>query len=269
MKDLDTLYDSPVSQNSIPQRVLVFLGKYIVGTGVRLIFRARYEGLDVLDKIPQDRPVIIAGNHSSYTDPLFVFDSLWPRRIRFMAKAKLFEHKLLDYILAWYGVFPVHADIRGRKAIKRSIAMLKNGEYVGIFPEGTRVKKRDKTDVKLNDGVALIAKMADALIVPVGLQGTIDISPNGSKLLRFPKVIIRYGEPVDWRDWSDLKKGELLEAVTAEAMRRVYLLAEGKEVVIEQGGADEVGGSNGSDGLSSSEENANCNPDSVFEGANN
>ncbi len=229
MKDLDTLYDSPVSENSIPQRVLVVLGKYIVGTGVRLIFRARYEGRDVFDRIPDGRPVIIAGNHSSYTDPMFVFDAVWPRRVRFMAKAALFEHRFLDRILAWFGVFPVHADIRGRKAIKRSIAMLKNGEYVGIFPEGTRVKKRDKTGVKSNDGVALIAKMANALIVPVGLQGPLEISPNGSKLLRFPKVVLRFGEPVDWRDWPDLKKNDLLEAVTSETMRRVYLLAEDKD----------------------------------------
>ncbi len=228
MRDLNWYYDEPMKSASIPVRMLVWLGKFLVGNGTRLLFRARYENLDIFDKIEGSKPVIVAGNHSSYTDPMFVYDAMWPKRIRFMAKGQLFEHKFLDRILAMFGVFPVYNDARGRKAIKRSIKCLKRGEYVGIFPEGTRVKKHDKTGVPINDGVALIAKMADALIVPVGIEGTVDISPNNSKIPRFPKVVLRFGEPVNWRDFEPYyKKDELFTAVTTEVMRRVRALTDG------------------------------------------
>ena len=227
--EIDKYYDSATSDYPAPVKGLVVVGRYIVGPGLRLIFRARYEGREVFDRLPEGRPVIVAGNHSSYTDPLFVFDALWPRRVRYMAKGQLFEHKFLDRILAWFGVFPVYTDARGRKAIKRSIACLKRGEYLGIFPEGTRVKKRDKTDVESSDGVGLIAKMAGAIIVPVGIEGTLDISPNGSKLLHFPKVTLRFGEPLSLDEFPGLQKAELFSAVTKETMRRVYALAEGRD----------------------------------------
>ena len=229
MRDLDSFYDSGMADFGLPVRAINVAGKYIVGTALRLIFRARYENREILDRLPEGRPVIIAGNHSSYTDPLFVVDCVWPRHIRFIAKAQLFTHFALRRILAWFGVFPVHPGAGGRKAIKRAIASLKRGELVGIFPEGTRVKERDKSKVEHSDGAALIAKMADAIIVPVGIQGTIDISPDGSKRLHFPKVIMRFGEPVDWRDFPGLAKNELFKAVTDEVMRRVYALAEGRD----------------------------------------
>ncbi len=228
MKSLDEYYDSPMAEAPWSSKLLVRIGKLLVGNGTRLLFRAKYVNLEVFDRIEDGKAVIVAGNHSSYTDPMFVYDAMWPRRIRFMAKGQLFEHKFLDRILAIFGVFPVFNDARGRKAIKRSIACLKRGENVGIFPEGTRVKTHDKTGVEYNDGVALIAKMADVLIVPVGIEGTIDISPNGSKFIHFPKVTLRFGEPIDWKDWADkYEKSELFAVVTDEVMKQVRALTDG------------------------------------------
>ena len=229
MRDKETYYNAPLSESGPALRALVWVGRHLVGTSMRVIFRAKYENLEIFDQLPEGRPVIIAGNHSSYTDPLFVFDSIWPRRVRFMAKAVLFDHFALGRILAYFGVFPVHQDTRGRKAIKCAVACLKRGEYLGIFPEGTRVKERDKTNVSSSDGVALIAKMADAIIVPVGIEGTLDISPDYSKRLHFSKVTLRYGQPVDWRDFKEFGKSQMLTAVTKETMRRVYALALGED----------------------------------------
>ncbi len=228
MRDLAQYYDNAVSDVGTPVKILVWLGKLLVGNGIRIIFRARYLNMEVFDRLPEGKPVIVAGNHSSYTDPMFIFDALWPKRIRFMAKAKLFTYRIFDRILAMLGVFPVHYDARGRTAIKRSVKCLKRGELVGIFPEGTRVKTHDKTGVPYSDGIALIAKMADALIVPVGIEGAIDISPDGSKRLRFPRVTLRFGEPVYWKDFAGTyAKSELMSAVTDEVMRRVRALTDG------------------------------------------
>ncbi|MGI6221205.1 MAG: lysophospholipid acyltransferase family protein [Coriobacteriales bacterium] len=231
---LDKYYDGALADQSTFLRGAVVTARYIVGSAIRWTFRARYENLEVFDKLPEGRGVVIAGNHSSYTDPMFVFDGIWPRRVRFMAKGELFTHKILDHLLAWTGVFPVYTDARGRKAIKRSIACLRRGENVGIFPEATRVKYDDPRVIEPSEGVALIAKMADTLIVPVGIKGTIDISPHGSKRLHFPKVVLRFGDPIDWHDYKDLGKNEMLTEVTAETMRRV------RQIVADLGGAPEV-----------------------------
>ncbi len=228
MKDVNFYYDNSLKDVGILVKLLVWIGCFFVGGILRIIFRARYENLEVFDRFGREQAVIIAGNHASYTDPCFVFHALWPRRVRFMAKGKLFEHRFLGRLLAFFGVFPVYADARGRQAIKRSVKCLKRGEDVGIFPEGTRVKKRDKSDVPYSDGVALIAKMADVPIVPVGIQGTIDISPDGSKRLHFPKVILRFGEPVYWKDFEPYyERGELMTAISNEVMRRVRALTDG------------------------------------------
>ncbi|MGI6218024.1 MAG: lysophospholipid acyltransferase family protein [Coriobacteriales bacterium] len=229
MKSVDKYLDSQLSESSKPLRFLNWLGRTLVGTSMRLIFRAHYEGLEVFDNIPDGKGVIIAGNHSSYTDPMFIYDAIWPRRVRFMGKGVLFDnHKFLKWVLAWFGVFPTYTDARARTSIKRSISYIRAGDCVGIFPEGTRIKKRDKTGIPINNGVALIAKMADCLIVPVGIEGTLDISPTGSKWLHYPRVTLRFGQPVNWRDWSDLRSHELLDAVSDEVMRRVRCLEKGE-----------------------------------------
>ncbi len=231
---LDRYYDGALAEQSTFLRGAVVVARYLVGGTIHLVFRARYENVEVLDNLPEGRGVVIAGNHSSYTDPMFVFDGIWPRRVRFMAKGELFTHAILDHLLAWTGVFPVFTDARGRKAIKRAIACLRRGEHIGIFPEATRVKYDDPRVIEPSEGVALIAKMADTLIVPVGIKGTVDISPHGSKLLRFPKVVLRFGDPIDWHDYKDLGKNEMLTEVTAETMRRV------RDLVADLGGASEI-----------------------------
>lgn len=231
---LDRYYDGALADNNAFLRGAVVVARYVVGTVVRVLFRARYENLEVFDKLPEGRGVVIAGNHSSYTDPMFVFDAIWPRRVRFLAKSDLFEHKVLDRLLAWTGVLPVFTDVRSRKAIKRAVAGLRRGEHIGIFPEATRVKYDDPREIEPSEGVALIAKMADALIVPVGIKGAVDISPRGSKLLHFPKVVLRFGEPIDWHDFSHLGKNEMLTEMTSETMRRV------RDIVADLGGSPEV-----------------------------
>ncbi len=230
MTQIDEYFDNPLTEFGPFVRGVNVVGRYLVGTSMRIIFRAKYEGREVFDQFPKDQAFVIAGNHSSYTDPMFIFDAIWPKRVRYMAKAQLFNHFILDKVLAWFGVFPVYNDARGRKAIKRAIKCLKRGESIGIFPEGTRIKTHIKENIEYNDGVALIAKMADVPIIPVGLEGTLDISPTGSKWLRYPKVTIRFGQPVYWRDFSaSFQKKELFEAVTREVMRRVRCLEKGED----------------------------------------
>ena len=230
MKTQEEYFDTPLSEWSLPVRALNKVGEVIVGKSMRIMFRVKVEGLDVMDRLPEGRPVMVAGNHTSYTDPMLVYEVLWPKRIRYMSKQGLIEnHRILSWFLAWFGVFPVYHDTRARKSVKRAVTMLKRGEMVGIFPEGRRVLEDDKSNVELQNGVALIAKMADAIIVPVGIDGADRICPHKSHIPHFPKITLRFGEPVDYRDWPELRKNDLFDAVTNETMRRVYCLRDGIE----------------------------------------
>jgi 1-acyl-sn-glycerol-3-phosphate acyltransferase len=218
MKSLDTYFDSS-TQTSKLITILLSVATYIAKAIYKLLFRLKSENLDVLNQITSTS-AIIAGNHMSYNDPVFVWLSIWPHRVRFMAKSELFEKPILKRLLAYLGVFPVTRGGMDRRPIKRAIASLKRGEIVGIFPEGTRVKTPGQVQA-YEEGVSLIAKLAGVPVIPVGIVGANKIMPQGKKLPRFPKITLRYGKPIYFEDYADLPKGEQMTAMTKEIERRV------------------------------------------------
>ncbi|MDR2197265.1 MAG: 1-acyl-sn-glycerol-3-phosphate acyltransferase [Coriobacteriales bacterium] len=234
MRPLDYFYDNPSwGEGRYSQKFCAFFAGLI-----RVIFGAmfRYRAYDLheqLAKLPEGQGLIIAGNHHSNLDPLFVLSVLRPRPVRFMAKEEIFTlHPLIARLAAWVGAFPVRRDTADLAAVKRTARMLKRGEYVGIFPEGTRVRSADQT-VVYHEGVALIARLAKATVLPVRLWGTERIWPKGAHFLRLPRVTLRFGEPLSLDDemFRDMEKDALLAAFTDEVMRRVYSLEPPRPVV--------------------------------------
>ena len=228
-KSLDYYFDQKLADITLGQKIIFWLALHIGGGGLRVIYRVKFINPEIVQNLPKGEACIVAGNHSSYVDPCLIIRGLYPTRIRFIAKEGLFKHKVVGRFLAYIGVYPVYKKQGDRSVIKRSVRNLRNGEHIGIFPEGTRVKERDKDKIDSYGGVALIAKMADVKIVPVGIQGAIDISPDGSKRMHFPKITLRFGEPVYWRDYEHLGKREVFTAVTDEVMRRAWALEAGED----------------------------------------
>ncbi|MDR1421822.1 MAG: 1-acyl-sn-glycerol-3-phosphate acyltransferase [Coriobacteriales bacterium] len=227
MKPLDYFFDTPASgEGRSPQRFRTFfagLVRVILGP----LFRYRaYDLHEQLAKLPADQGIIIAGNHCSNLDPVFVLSVLRPRVVRFMSKEELFAlNPVIARLASWIGVFPVKRDSADLLAVKRAVRMLKRGEYVGIFPEGTRVRFAGQTVVN-HEGIALIARLAKAPVLPVRLWGTERICPEGKRLFRLPRITLRFGEPLALDDpmFVGMEKEELLAAFTTEVMRRVYAL---------------------------------------------
>jgi len=214
-----------VSRVAKPPRVfwLAHTLRVTVGALISVAFRTKVVGRE---NLPATGGVVLAGNHISYADPVL----LWirsPRPVHFMAKSELWHVTLIGWFLDQVWTFPVNRGASDRTALAKAAEYLAEGEPVGIFPEGTR--NRDG-EAEAQGGAAFVALRAGVPIVPVGIAGTDRISPKGSKGIRFPKVVISIGEPIDPAAFEGGRK-ERVEAITVAIMRRIgEELARAREV---------------------------------------
>jgi 1-acyl-sn-glycerol-3-phosphate acyltransferase len=183
------------------------------------IYRTQFRGEE---NVPASGGFILAGNHVSYLDPALLWAGA-PREVHFVAKQELFETPVIGWGLPRLFVLPISRGTADRVAIQRATDLLGYGEPVGIFPEGTRQVPGAPTDEpsEAHAGVAFIAMRADVPVVPVGIAGTDRALPKGAKLPRFPKVTVRYGEPVRPEEFTEGSRKERTQAMTAEIMRRI------------------------------------------------
>ncbi len=124
-----------------------------------------------LENLPSEGPVIVACNHLSLWDPIIVGCTM-NRPVYFMAKEELFELPVLGKLLPELGAFPVKRGQGDIGAIRKSIAVLKEGKVLGIFPEGTRSKSGELQEAL--SGIVLIMEKSKAPVLPVKVIGSRD-----------------------------------------------------------------------------------------------
>jgi len=180
-----------------------------------ILFRARVYGRE---NIPAEGAVILAANHASNIDPPLMA-SLIDRPVSYMAKIELFENPIFGAAIRRCHAFPVKRGESDRGAIKTAVAVLKEERVLGLFPEGTRSKTGELQ--KAEAGVALIAAMTGAPIVPVAILNTHRIFANGGLL---PQLRIMYGQPISFQ--GDRKSKEALDAFSAEIMAHIARMKE-------------------------------------------
>ncbi len=162
----------------------------IVSGLAKVLFRPSVEGAE---NIPLSGPVLIAPIHRSNVDFAFsLFIS--PRKVFFMAKEGLFQVPVLGWLLTRLGAFPVTRDTADRESLRLSEEVLRRGQALVLFPEGTR--REGPTVEPLHDGAMFIAARTGAMVVPVGVGGSERAMPVGAKLPRFAKVHIVVGKPI-------------------------------------------------------------------------
>jgi 1-acyl-sn-glycerol-3-phosphate acyltransferase len=162
----------------------------IVSGLARLLFRPSVEGAE---NIPLRGPVIIAPIHRSNVDFAFsLFIS--PRKVFFMAKDGVFRVPLLGPLLTRLGAFPVNRDSADRESLRLSEEVLRRGQALVMFPEGTR--KEGDTVESLHDGAMFLAARTGAMVVPVGVSGSDRAMPVGARLPRFSKIHVVVGTPI-------------------------------------------------------------------------
>jgi 1-acyl-sn-glycerol-3-phosphate acyltransferase len=115
-----------------------------------------------------------------------------------MAKEELFKHPFFGWLINSLGAYPVKRGEGDTESIRRTIALLKEGEAVLIFPEGTRGD--GKTIQEMSRGVAMLAKKTEAPVLPVGIIGTNKVMPVGSFKGEKSRVTIAFGRPFTYAE---------------------------------------------------------------------
>lgn len=144
------------------------------------------------EHIPPEGALIIVSNHLNNADPPILSAGIARRRVRFMAKIELFKMPLGLFIRG-FGAFPVRrfdADVGALLAAER---LLKHGEPLGMFPEGTR--SRTGSMGPPHPGTALIAYRSGAIVLPCAMTGTERLR-NPLVVLRKPRITVTIGEPI-------------------------------------------------------------------------
>jgi 1-acyl-sn-glycerol-3-phosphate acyltransferase len=191
------------------------------------VYRPRVEGLD---NVPRTGPVIIAGNHVSFADQIFT--PLCARRqIFYFAKAEYFttpglRGRAMAAFFSGLGQVPVErADTRSAAAvIDIGVEVLGEGRALGIYPEGTR--SPDGRLYKFRTGVARLALRSGAPVIPVGLVGTREVQPPGSRRWHRAPVEVHFGAPLAFPGRAaDERSSRLLREVTEEVREAVQRLS--------------------------------------------
>lgn len=139
-----------------------------------------------MENIPQEGPLVIASNHLSMWDPIYIYCFV-QRKMNFMAKAELFRIPVIGWIVRHMDGFPVNRQRLDRQALKSAADVLSREEALLIFPEGTRSK--DGRLLPFFDGASLFAYRSKAWVLPVAVINTPQTFPKGFR----KKVVIRFG----------------------------------------------------------------------------
>lgn len=187
--------------------------KFIFRIIFKVIYRVRVYGLE---NVLYNEQIIVCGNHWNNLDPLLI-SAFFPRKIHWMAKKELFKNKLLGSIIKGLGSFPVDREKADITSTKTALKYLKEGEVLGIFPEGTRVKNKDLNTVK--GGTALLALRSNSKVVPVYIEGNY-------KLFSKMNIYIREAMELEVEDRKKLDN-EDYEKLTKNIMKRIYEIGDG------------------------------------------
>ncbi len=209
-----------------------FLKRVILGPVLRLVYRPWAQGLD---HIPAEGPAIVASNHLSFSDSLFM-PLVVPRRVTFLAKIDYFTE---PGIKGWFkrvffrGVGQVPVDRSGGKAGEAALCaglkVLARGDLLGIYPEGTR--SPDGRLYRGKTGVARMALEGKVPVIPVAMIDTDKMQPPGRRIPKVMRPGLRFGKQLDFSRYQGMESDRyVLRSVTDEV---VYALMElsGQEYV--------------------------------------
>ena len=174
-------------------------------------FPLKIEGLENFD---MEQPFVLCANHRSNWDAVALLVAC-PRQLHFMAKEELFRFKPLGWLLKKVGAFPVKRHQADLNAIKTAVSVLKNGDVLGIFPQGTR--SDDMNDDAAKAGAVVIANMAHTPVLPAAIISDYKL---------FHKTTLRFGKMYHFNEERKKLTNEERQALAAELMGEIRKLWE-------------------------------------------
>ena len=149
------------------------------------------------ENVPKQGGFILASNHIHFLDPLVIAGSR-ARVMHFMAKEELFHNPAAAFFLTRFNAFPVKRGSSDKSSVEFAIRVVKEGQVLGIFPEGTR--SPDGRPGTPKAGVALIAKQAHADVLPVSIY-----SAQPSKY--WTELTVRFGKLIPYDELGITQEG--------------------------------------------------------------
>jgi len=179
--------------------------KVIAWVFCKIFFRFKVTGME---NIPKDGAFLLCANHISWFDPISLAVFM-KRQPRFMGKKELFKFRPLARFLDALGAYPIDRKGTDMQAYRTTMNLLKNGEGLIIFSQGTRMKEFENS----KSGVALFALKTGSPIVPAGIRGSYRF---------FSRIEIRVGAPISMDEHEGKKvKTELIDEVMETVVARV------------------------------------------------
>lgn len=210
-----------------------WLLKYILlGPLLAILGRPKVEGLEY---VPQSGPVILASNHLAVMDS-FYLPLVVRRRITFLAKAEYFTGTgLKGWLRRWFfnaaGQVPIdrsNADT-AQAALDTAERVLREGKLLGMYPEGTR--SPDGRLYKGKTGMARLALQTGVPVIPVAMIGTNVVNPPGTTMLRFGRVTVKFGKPMDFSRFDGLAGNRFIERAVIDEVIYELMGLSGQEYV--------------------------------------
>ena len=176
--------------------LFAFVVLRLVYLAARLFFRFEVKGADALESLKP--PYLICPNHQSYLDPFLVCSTYSRGVLRntlHVGASMFFTNRIMRQLARLINVIPIDPDLQLQHAMRASVAGLRVGRILNIYPEGQR--SFDGQLLEFKKGAAILASELNVPIVPVAIDGTYLVWPRNSWRLHFAKVKVRFGIPID------------------------------------------------------------------------
>lgn len=194
--------------------------KSILEPSLGVLFRPEVEGLE---HVPESGAAIIASNHLSFSDSIFL-PLVVPRRVTFLAKSEYFTGKGVKgrstaVFFRALGQVPIDRSggKAGEEALATGLGVLAEGELLAIYPEGTR--SPDGRLYRGRTGIARLALESGVPVIPVAMINTDKIQPPGRVLPKIMRVGLRFGTPLNFDRYAGMSQDRfVLRSITDEIM---------------------------------------------------
>ncbi len=156
--------------------------------------------------IPKSGGVLIVSNHASYLDPPIIGVGARYRPVHFMARDTLWNNTFGNWWLNNVGCIPVSRGTGDIAALKKSINLLKGGNVLSVFPEGTR--SDDGKIKKFKSGIGFIIEKSKCVVIPAYIDGSFKAFSKYSKLIKPYKIKVIFGNPISNREFLEIGSGK-------------------------------------------------------------